>query len=152
MSEQDELPLPPEHRSLQPKRLRKRKRKGPGSCDIRDVNPERIYMALRKRANRRLPGVNSGFGQLEWILCPDGCNSPPPVARRDAIVAATVIQWLGTNARLCFIRNAERHIDDANRSADEKQRRPSIPQLEREEFARRAKRESQRGMKLRGQI
>lgn len=114
--------LEPDHHSLQQKRLKKYER----------VNPERIYTAHWKRSNRRSPSVNRGFTLIEWILCPSGQECPFPVSRRDAAVAASVIQWLGTNCGLGFIRTCEEQIDKARRSDDEKRRRPSLLAIERE--------------------
>lgn len=107
--------LEPNHDSLQRRRLKKYER----------VNPERIYAAKWKKMNRRSPGVNSGFTYLEHILTPDG-GRPGPVSRRDAVVAASVIQWLGTNCGLSLIWDCERKIDALRRTDDEKIRRPSL--------------------------
>lgn len=115
MAEQQEL-LGVDHTSLQPRRLRKRKD---------DPNPERIYAAAWLRHNRRHPAVNGGYGYLELILAPDRTHVPP-VSRRDARVAASVIQWLGTNVGMGFIWECERAIDALRRTDDEKRRRPSL--------------------------
>ena len=114
--------LDPDHVSLQQQRLKKYER----------VNPERIYAAHWKRQNRRVSYVNRGFTLIEWILCPSGQEVPSPVSRRDAAVAASVIQWLGTNCGLGFMRTCEEQIDKARRSDDDKRRRPSLLALERE--------------------
>jgi hypothetical protein len=111
MSDQGEL-LPVTHDSLQQSRLKK----------YRDVNPERIYMAEWKRLNRRSPGVNGGFTYLEHILTPDG-QLPRTVSRRDAQVAASVIQWLGTNCGMGFMRECERKIDAAREDVLDKAER-----------------------------
>ncbi|KKN34243.1 hypothetical protein LCGC14_0795420 [marine sediment metagenome] len=116
---QQEL-LPPDHTSLQRHRLGKYDR----------TNPERIYAAAWKRANRRSAGVNQGHSYVEWILCADG-KQPTPISRRDAAVAASVIQWLGTNVGLGFILEAERKIDQSRRSDDERRRRPSLREAQR---------------------
>lgn len=72
--------------------------------------PERIYVQYWREQCERKPGLNSGFGLLEWILCPSETKVPPLVTQRDAVVATTVIQWLGTNCGRCFIDEAERRI------------------------------------------
>lgn len=139
MSLQREL-LKVEHVSLQQRRLRKPRADDPH----KDVNAERVYAAAWKRKNRRLSFLNHGYTLLEWVLCPDGQRWPPPVSRRDAAVAASVIQWLGTAAGLGFIRSCERTIDHARRQRDaqllaslfrdrEGKERPTLEELEREE-------------------
>lgn len=105
-----------DHQSFQTKRLKK----------YNDVNPERIYAAHWKRKNRREAGVNGGAALIEWILCPSEQQYPSPVSRRDAAVAASVIQWLGTNCGLGFIWEVERKIDKARRTEAEKRERPSL--------------------------
>lgn len=67
--------------------------------------------------------VDGGNTTLELILnlmspeerYPNGFHPDPPhpvtpVSQRDADVAATVIQWLGTNCGACFLREAEERI------------------------------------------
>ena len=114
--------LPLDHDSLQPHRLRKFGR----------TNPERIYAAHWKDQNRRRGGINSGAGILEWILSPRG-NTWVVVSRRDAAVAASVIQWLGTNVGLGFILTCERKIEQLKRSERERRARPSLAEAQREE-------------------
>lgn len=95
--ELDRLMNPPLE-SLHPERLR---------------NPaERIYHEVWAKDNTRSPGWNSGFTTLEWILCPEGQRHPSPVTHRDAQVATSVIQWLGTNCGLALVREAERRINE----------------------------------------
>lgn len=86
----------PPHNSLQTTRL--------------DLMPERIYAEEWKRVNERRAGINSGFTSLEWILCPEGNRLPPPVSDRDVEVAASVIQWLGTNCGFHFMLRCEDKI------------------------------------------
>lgn len=95
--------LPPLHVSLQKHRLRKFDR----------ANPERVYLAEWKRRNVRRASINRGFTTLEWILSPECASPPPPISRRDAAVAASVVQWLGTNGGLGFIKTCERKIAEA---------------------------------------
>jgi hypothetical protein len=73
--------------------------------------PERVYLEHWRKLNERHPSVNRGFTALEWILCPTGLM-PGPVTQRDAIVAACVIQWLGTNCGMGFLYSAERRIEE----------------------------------------
>lgn len=72
--------------------------------------PERIYLRRWQELNVRHPAVNSGFTYLEHILTPRG-RTPGPVSRRDAMVAAAVIQWLGTNCGCGFLMECEREIE-----------------------------------------
>ncbi|MCA9233310.1 MAG: hypothetical protein KDA57_21880 [Planctomycetales bacterium] len=74
--------------------------------------PERIYAEQWQREQRRLAHLNSGFGLLELLLVPEGQKGVPHVSQRDAQVAATVIQWLGTNCGRAFVQQAERLIEE----------------------------------------
>jgi hypothetical protein len=93
-----------EHDSLQQPRLR-------------HGLPERIYAERWKLLNEPGGWGSGGFTLLELILCPTGrdphLQGVPVVSRRDAVVAACVIQWLGTNCGGAFLRETERRIDEA---------------------------------------
>jgi hypothetical protein len=94
--ELDRLISPPLE-SLQPDRL---------------TNPaERIYHEVWQKANERSPGYNHGFTMLEWILCPSGQKYPSPVSYRDAQVATSIVQFLGTNGGHSLIHKAETLIE-----------------------------------------
>ncbi len=95
-----ELPNPP-HNSLQTARLNRM--------------PERIYAEAWKEKNKRHSWLNSGFTYLEWILCPGKNYVPPLVSERDAQVAASVIQWLGTNCGFHFMLDCETEIKKEER-------------------------------------
>ena len=69
-------------------------------------------MAEWLKRNRR-GYLSSGATLLELILTPDGVDKPPAIDRRDAAVAASVIQWLGTNCGMGFIWTCEKKIDRA---------------------------------------
>jgi len=104
--------LDPIHRSLNPDRL---------------GNPaEDIFLRRWQKQQERSRGINSGYGLLELLLSPTRMRavSPfcrfsldpyyvPPVSQRDAEVAATVIQWLGTSCGLGFMQECEREIAQA---------------------------------------
>jgi hypothetical protein len=107
--------LPIQHRSLQPQRLRRCRR---------DRNPERIYAAHWIKVNRRR--LSNGHTLLAQILCPTERDTPPAVSRRDAVVAACVIQWLGTNCGLGFLWEAERAIEAADDRLDAARRRSLV--------------------------
>lgn len=91
--------LEPPHVSLQPKRL--------------SNDAERIYAEVWKQENERHPAINSGFTALEHILLPEGQRVPERVSLRDAAVAASVIQWLGTNCGHSLVLKAEKRIEEA---------------------------------------
>lgn len=78
----------PEHRSLHPDRL----------------NDPREAMWLR---NWQLEQGKHPPSLLHWILSPSTDSRKSgvtcPITKRDAEVAATLIQWLGTNVGLCFV-------------------------------------------------
>lgn len=92
----------PPHNSLQMPRLNKM--------------PERVYAEEWKENNIRKPYLNSGFTSLELILCPSGTMYPPPVSDRDAEVAASVIQWLGTCCGFHFMLRCEDKIKKEKRN------------------------------------
>lgn len=71
---------------------------------------ERLYVEHWRKQCIRQPGLNHGYGLLELVLCPEGQKWPGHVSQRDATVATTVIQWLGTNCGRCFIDEVERKI------------------------------------------
>jgi hypothetical protein len=91
--------LEPPHISLQPKRM--------------SNDAERIYAERWKKENERQPAINSGFTALEHILLPDGQRVPERVTQRDAVVAASVIQWLGTSCGHCFVLQCEKEVEAA---------------------------------------
>ena len=91
----------PMHNSLHPDRLSRK--------------PEMVYAEEWKRHNERRSGINRGYTYLEWILCPSSQQYPGPVSERDAQVAASVIQWLGTNVGLGFIQTCEQKIKQSDR-------------------------------------
>jgi len=107
--------LPVEHRSYQQNRLKKFAR----------VNPERLYAARWKRLMRQR--LSSGATYLEMILAPNGGPVIPYVSRRDAAVAASVIQWLGTNCGCGFLWACERELEEARqRLCDDHERRSLV--------------------------
>lgn len=92
---------------------------------------ERIYLELWQKQQERSPGLNHGYGTLELVLTPYRQDTKqgflgsrpygyvPPVSQRDAQVAATLMQWLGTNCGGSFVREAERRIDEARKTRRE---------------------------------
>lgn len=53
--------------------------------------------------NRHNAGINGGFGALEWLLCSEGQSIVRELTPDEALTAATVIQWLGTNVGFCWL-------------------------------------------------
>lgn len=97
----EKVPTPalynPLHNSLQQARLNRM--------------PERVYAEAWKKKNIRHCWLNSGFTALELILAPEGkVYNVQPVSDRDAEVAASIIQWLGTNCGFHFILDCEAKI------------------------------------------
>lgn len=103
--------FPVEHRGLQPRRLK---------ASGRYVNREAFYAMAWRRHNKRIAHINHGYSALEWILTPDGAQYPPPVSQRDAEVAASVIQWLGTNSGEAFLHDVVGAIADAKEQQADK--------------------------------
>jgi hypothetical protein len=89
--------LEPTYTGLHPERIRT----GPA---------ERAYVERWQRENIRQRGVNSGMTLLEGILKPGGQQWVDRPSQRDADVATTVIQWLGTNVGRAFVDEVERDI------------------------------------------
>lgn len=100
--------------------------------DYRSLNPDRlgnpaedVFVRRWQKENERVSSVNHGYASLELILTPTRIrresprgwhDSPyyvPPVSQRDAEVATTVIQWLGTSCGLSFMLECEREIKEA---------------------------------------
>lgn len=61
----------------------------------------------KKFANawQALDDTDSEVGTLRYLLCPPEVpqNRPPAVSDRDRLVAATVIQWLGSEVGKAFV-------------------------------------------------
>lgn len=102
-TEQAEI-LPLEHRGRQPQRLK----------NVGRVNPEAIYAAHWRGLNRSIPNllgrlIAPGPGHTLYT----GHAHNAQVTRRDAMVAACVVQWLGTNVGYGFLEGCRKEIDAA---------------------------------------
>ena len=64
-------------------------------------NPLEKKFADRWRNMNRREGLR--HGQLDYMLADDPNRPGGEVTERDAQVAATVIQWLGTHVGQCFL-------------------------------------------------
>lgn len=94
----------------------------------RDLMPERVFAQEWEIENERMTAVNFGLTALELILN----SGPGPTqqalghnyraeidlpTQRDATVAASIIQWLGTNCGKSFLDRVERRIKQENKLA-----------------------------------
>lgn len=75
------------------------------------VNRERVFLRHWRKENKRVSGTNGGCGVLELILSEDPNGHAVDLTQRDATVAATVIQWLGTNCGYAFLHEVERETE-----------------------------------------
>lgn len=78
------------------------------------VNCEAIWAGEWIKINRSIPHL------LGHLLAPDGAKRdwagramPVHVTRRDAAVAASIIQWLGTNVGNGFVLQCQKRVNDA---------------------------------------
>ena len=68
-------------------------------------NPmERAFARAWKERNTVAPGM-MGHGILDYLLADDSNRPLDEVTERDASVAATVVQWLGSPVGQCFVRD-----------------------------------------------
>jgi hypothetical protein len=129
--EQREL-LPLEHRSLQQDRLR----------NFGHVNGDAIAAGEWIRINKQIPNL------LGLLLAPSNGRRdrwtkqlyPVVVSRRDAAVAASIVQWLGTAVGSSFARRILTKIDEActksteigvRRAVERSRHRDPLPSIER---------------------
>jgi hypothetical protein len=84
--------------------------------------PDRIFAEEWAEMNVPKIGLNEELGALEHILNLESNKDYPavpfkvtPVSQRDADVAATVIQWLGTKEGLLFMQRCEKRIEQAHK-------------------------------------
>ena len=77
-----------------------------------DDNPlERVFADEWKEMN---DGEGRGHGILAYLLAENPNRPRNEVSDRDAEVAATVIQWLGSNVGQCFLSRANDVIREAH--------------------------------------
>lgn len=82
--------------------------------------PERIYVTKWKERNEEELDRHD-HSMLETILARYD-NDVPYASDRDSIVAASVIQWLGTNVGRCFMEDCENEIGESKRIREPFQR------------------------------
>ncbi len=73
--------------------------------------PERIYVE-RWRVENELARSGDSIGLLRLLLQPEGKGEWFQITTRDAAVATTIIQWLGTPVGRCFVSTCERQIEE----------------------------------------
>lgn len=120
--------LPVEHDGLHPRRLKAFK--DPDRFYHPPPNAEAFYANAWKKWNSGNGGGGSGTNVLHYILCSEADHAKGWTAvdysRRDAQVAATVIQWLGTNVGRGFVQEVEAKIkqytDRQHEIGDERRR------------------------------
>jgi hypothetical protein len=69
---------------------------------------ERIFAEEWKKENERAVG----YSLLDWLLAADANEPKGEVSQRDATVAATIIQWLGTHVGQSFLKRVEERACD----------------------------------------
>jgi len=92
--------------------------------------PEKIFAEKWQKTNERRPGINGGFGTLEILMNDSRWTSGPlfmgdvqpwrPISQRDAVVAATVVQWFGTNCGRSFLWECERAVKELSEADRER--------------------------------
>lgn len=70
---------------------------------------EKLYVDEWVRMNERRPGLNSGAGYTELLLTPGRLlgRGVLDITQRDATVAATIVQWLGTSCGAAMLQTVE---------------------------------------------
>lgn len=110
-SAQREL-LQVEHKGLHPRRLKTYKHDN----YVTPPNSEAFYAQLWREWNDGRMSTSTK-NVLHFILCPEALQDKGyqtvAYSRRDAQVAATVVQWLGTNVGRSFVIEAEERIKKA---------------------------------------
>lgn len=98
----------------------------------KNIIEEGVFLKLWNEIQERRPAINGGYGALDLILNNRPVTTQPPGmsmrarlrlinrwSKRDAYVAASIIQWLGTKEGKLFIDEAERRIVVEKRKASE---------------------------------
>jgi len=67
---------------------------------------ERIFAEAWEAENKR----SARYDLLDWLLAENPNQPLGEVTQRDATVAATVIQWLGSSVGQCFLRDVNEKI------------------------------------------
>lgn len=90
---------------LEKRPKRAMKNKGLHQYRFKDNPLEEVFAKAWENENTAKGGAIEGHGYLDYLLAED-CNRPAgEVTDRDRVVAATVIQWLGSPIGQCFIKD-----------------------------------------------
>ena len=84
---------------------------------------ERFYAEAwegRNTANSSGPSFLNGKGVLDYLLAEDNNNPCGEVTDRDRVVAATVIQWLGSHVGNSFLEEVKKRKEDEEAFRKEK--------------------------------
>ena len=110
-------------------KVKELKHEGLRADRIIDDGPEKIFAELWLEENKRLTGINHGYITFECILntvrvayCGEQLEGHlfTEPTQRDADVAATIIQWLGTGIGKCFLEKAEHQIKEWRKAEQKK--------------------------------
>jgi len=111
---------------------------------------ELAFSELWVKENIRRPAINGGAGVLELLISPPSERSkgflfemPADVSQRDANVAATIVQWLGTNCGQAFIYQAERLAAQYAKESDKNKIQEEISRRREELRALRSRNEAE---------
>jgi len=74
--------------------------KGLRTCRLSREPLEKAFAEAWEKENKRAVG----HSLLDWLLAADPNNPKGEVSQRDATVAATIVQWLGTHVGQNFLR------------------------------------------------
>jgi len=73
---------------------------------------ERLFADKWRELNN---GTGRGHGPLAYMLAEDRNRPRDEVTDRDAMVAATVVQWLGSNVGQCFLQDVMNEYEEQDR-------------------------------------
>lgn len=83
---------------------------------------ERAYLGQWQKLNERHSYLNGGWTTLEALMTPEGKAdlfvAAPVITQRDAVVAASFAQWLGTNCGRAYIGASEKEAAGDQRFLD----------------------------------
>lgn len=92
---------------------------------------EKAFADTWEAENKKVSGWNQGLGILQDLFF-RGHNCVHEVTRMERWVAATVVQWLGTNCGFCFLRNVLKKCGYGIVRLDEYEERRRWDQISRE--------------------
>lgn len=87
----------------------------PGRCNQNQL--EKIFAEQWRELNE---GEGRRYGVLEYLLAKEPNTPQGEVTQRDATVAATMMQWLGTSVGQCFLEGVLDRVAEGAGSFSEK--------------------------------